>query len=156
MDGMDNLSLTVLKYIAEEVERQGDGPIAVYDMGRAWLDAMEMKRGNVVGPVPTLRDIERWGQLVSPRSNAIGFRRGFVRVGLHIPRAWPLYLEDLDHLLKGIDAIFMPADLVYREFQMIHPFNDGNGRTGKILFNYLKGTLLRPEMPPNFFNCSNP
>lgn len=152
------LSLEILKYIAEEVERQGDGPISVYDMARGWFDAMEMAQiiGGAPYPIPTLRDIERWGQLVAPRANGGGFRRGPVRVGSHIPRVWPLYLEDLDYLLKAIGATHIPPDLAYREFQEIHPFNDGNGRTGKIFFNYLNGTLQNPVMPPNFFNCSNP
>jgi len=48
-----------------------------------------------------------------------------------------------------------PAE-AYREFQEIHPFRDGNGRVGKIVFNLLNGTLHDPQMPPNFFNCANP
>ena len=48
------------------------------------------------------------------------------------------------------------AEHAYHIFQMIHPFRDGNGRTGKILFNWLRGSLNYPEMPPNFFDCANP
>jgi fido (protein-threonine AMPylation protein) len=47
-------------------------------------------------------------------------------------------------------------DIFYFEFEQIHPFKDGNGRTGKILYNYLCGTLDDPIMPPNFWGGNNP
>jgi fido (protein-threonine AMPylation protein) len=37
----------------------------------------------------------------------------------------------------------------YVEYEEIHPFVDSNGRTGKIILNYLNGTLLDPIFPPN-------
>jgi fido (protein-threonine AMPylation protein) len=62
----------------------------------------------------------------------------------------------MENLCAAIRAKAIDADAAYREFQTIHPFRDGNGRTGKILYNYLRGTLADPVMPPNFFNCANP
>lgn len=46
--------------------------------------------------------------------------------------------------------------MAYKEFEEIHPFSDGNGRVGKILFNWLLGMLHEPAMPPNFFGGDNP
>ena len=36
---------------------------------------------------------------------------------------------------------------VYIEFEKIHPFSDGNGRVGLIIFNALNGTIENPIRP---------
>lgn len=47
-------------------------------------------------------------------------------------------------------------DAWYLCFEAIHPFADGNGRTGKILHNWLKGTLHKPVLVEDFFGGGNP
>ena len=41
--------------------------------------------------------------------------------------------------------LFIILESVYIEFERIHPFEDGNGRTGRLLINY---ELLKNNLPP--------
>lgn len=70
-----------------------------------------------------------------------------------------LFAQDYEnHPYKeyGINPLSRRAeDEFYFEYENIHPFVDGNGRTGKILYNYLLGTLENPVLPPNFWGSSN-
>lgn len=45
----------------------------------------------------------------------------------------------------------MNADFFTREFLLIHPFADGNGRVASLMWNVLNGTIASPEMMPYFF-----
>jgi Fic family protein len=48
------------------------------------------------------------------------------------------------------NGLIEPAT-TYRRFEEIHPFVDGNGRCGKILYNYLHNSLDAPTWPPNYW-----
>ena len=131
-----------------------------------------------------LEFIEHLGKLVEPVDNKNGFRR--IPIGVNDPNfgwiekaSWervPILLEMLlDSYYLGLlktdaeDAATgdphyrdwnnlskTAEDQFYYEYENIHPFRDGNGRTGKIIYNYLCGTLDNPIMPPNFWGASNP
>ena len=47
------------------------------------------------------------------------------------------------------------VDEWYLAYEWIHPFRDGNGRSGKILHNWLGGTLDDPVLVPDYFGHGN-
>jgi hypothetical protein len=129
-------------------------------------------------PNITLDMIERFGVLVEPQKNMKGYRT--IRIGVGNGLEWiekvppERVIPQLTMLLESYyeikdrgdafeEAHYAPynrssshEDSFYYEYEQIHPFVDGNGRTGKIVYNYLKGTLLDPQMPPDFYGVGNP
>lgn len=133
-------------YIAEEVRRQGRGPDRIPGMFAAWMEAIQAQYDGV--PLNNWL-INRWAHLIEPQYNDEGnwWRRVDVSVGLHnpptareVPRLMTRFIENVE----GMEALE-----AYKEFEFIHPFEDGNGRTGKIILNWLNGTLFDPIFPPN-------
>lgn len=143
------LSTYVIRYIAEEVKRQGRGPIQVSWMADAWVYAMWLRPNT---PVPTVDDIVAFGQFIERDRNIVGIRQVPVFVGGEEKFKWTLVPRALESLLEHWED--MSPDQRYLEFETIHPFVDGNGRTGKILYNW--DSLEAPTMPPNFWGISNP
>jgi fido (protein-threonine AMPylation protein) len=54
------------------------------------------------------------------------------------------------------DELVDTVDEWYLAFEWIHPFRDGNGRTGKVLHNWLNGTLDDPVLVSDYFGAGNP
>ena len=85
--------------------------------------------------------------------NRIGFRTTDVRVIKSRFKASPgkYVLTDMNLLLdwynenkKKIHPLVL-AIIFHHKFEKIHPFSDGNGRTGRILLNYI---LIKNNYPP--------
>jgi len=176
----------IIKYCAEECKRQHSGEMSVYDMVNAWSFVRERQLEDWdYNYKLTTPFIEAIGKLVEPIDNAKGFRTipigvtdgfgGWIEKAQwqEVPRLVTLLLESYYEgtLYDPEDANYyggreaptgvMPLaksaeDQFYYEYENIHPFVDGNGRSGKILYNYLLGTLDNPQMPPNFWGGSNP
>jgi len=147
---MTDTELRIATYICEEVRRQGhdlsmegDGVKRVEGMWTAWKYAMSRST-----EVPSLVDILVLGSAIES-CNAKGYRRQAIYVGreegLHYSRIRPA-LDSLVAQWHDLDDLQF-----YRQFEEIHPFLDGNGRTGKVLLNWHGGTLDHPIFPPQDF-----
>lgn len=147
----------ITRYCAEEVRRQyaytwePDVPLRVAGMIEAWLDALKRQ---FYGELITPDAIRQWGAMIEPR-NDNGFRQVPIFVGADQKMKWQLLDRAIENLCKMIeDNAFTDgytAFDAYRDFEEIHPFEDGNGRTGKIILNWINGTLLEPIFPPDDF-----
>lgn len=142
----------ILDYCKEEVRRQYYGSeipsYAVSGMYEAWMDAiMEQFKGSEIDPAL----IRKWGQYIEPGKNAAGFRSVPVFVGWKEKMNYLVIDRALYGLCAGLREGYYDALEAYREFEEIHPFIDGNGRTGKIILNWVNGTLLDPIFPPDNF-----
>lgn len=144
---------SIVDYCREEVRRQGHditkpaGIIRVAGMLQAWEHALEY---SVVGKPPYDTDVRYIAKLIEPQKNADGYRKCRVRVGdTEVNPKWMQLYTDMLTLLSEWNTL-EPLDF-YRKFCELHPFVDGNGRTGKVLLNWRAGTLSNPFFPPNDF-----
>lgn len=141
---MTAVPLAVVRWAAQECEWQGSGERSVPWMIDGWLYARRYRSGR-----PTVATIVRIGALVEPRHNRLGLRTVGVRVGYDV-KMHPSLVPAALRALVASEGL-SPAEW-FRQYEEIHPFRDGNGRTGNILFNWLSGSLLAPAMPPNLWH----
>jgi hypothetical protein len=168
----------VRSFILGEVERQYH-PIGMLEfkvrvewMTDAWLWAIDaskcMKPDWVrVTSLPTIDDILYVAKMIEPTVNEHGFRKHEISVGGHAGTPFPYVPERISHLWEAIGYVepvqgrskgltSPTADDFYLDFEGIHPFGDGNGRTGKLLHNWLLGTLNDPILIDDYFGGGNP
>ena len=138
--------MDVIRWAAKECRRQRSSEVSVYWMLNAWNWAMERR---LESPFPTEKDILELARLVEPYVNARGYRRVGVRVGSDVKGPAEHVPRQVEALVGAVDA--MAAREWFYHYEDIHPFRDGNGRSGSILYNWLNGTLDRPEEPPEFW-----
>lgn len=144
----------ILEYCAEEVRRQRDTPEHVTHMVRAWDFALAK---SALRRWPQYEDVLVIGHLVKPSRNLVLHPR---KINVQVGNSTPPDYDQVPRLLRlWVDAVHdgrLNADEAYLEFEEIHPFADGNGRSGKVLYNWLRGTLTEPVWPPNFWGIANP
>jgi hypothetical protein len=153
--------LKILDFCTAEIVRQrdtGDG-MAIFGLIDAWVYAISQYDIFAKAHMDPRLDVSlilELGRLAKPMENHGGFRRHPIRIGWEVRDN---HHEIPRQILNMVNAYnqgdLSPQDL-YLEYEHIHPFGDGNGRTGKILFNWANGTLRDPQMPDNPFNWEIP
>lgn len=148
--GTSNITRHIVHYAAQECRYQMSGEMSVAYMVDAWRYANRYRNNDIM-----LRDVLALGRTIEPDKNADGIREVGVRVGYNIKLEPHLVPDALDRLLENQPDIGCDDDVAaefFKAYEDIHPFVDGNGRSGSILYNWIRGSLEKPIHPPNLWN----
>ena len=152
------MSITeVHSFIRDEVERQGfdlgtvEGLLRVSCMSLAWDYA---RAASGIRTRPMTEDLLTLAELVEPACNARGFRQTpvFIYEGWKPTVDWRSVPESVEALVEHGEEL-TPLEF-YTEFELIHPFRDGNGRVGAIIYNWMNGSMYAPEAPADLFTVT--
>jgi hypothetical protein len=167
------VSPAIRSFILGEVERQyhpigtEEYSVRVEWMTDAWQWALDNSTEYKRPRLPTIEDIQFLAAHIE-HANLNGFRTCDVHVGDHAPPSYERVPQSMEWLWQSIDRVEprqgrrmafeeeLTADDFYLAFERIHPFRDGNGRVGKILHNWLLGTLHDPVLVRDYFGGGNP
>lgn len=172
-----DIPLRVIKWCANEVERQEAGPQEVYAMANAWHRIKTIGGPVKIGDLMMLANLVESqsrvntlsGRSVNWRSVPVYARSAMKPIGSkpgdipdHMHRWWSQYEDTIWPALNGGIAVelgdpnFAPVseettNELCKWLLDIHPWEDGNGRTTSLLYNWLRATLDQPVPLPFYY-----
>jgi hypothetical protein len=158
--------LAIIAFCAEECYRQGSDAISVLWFVQAWDRAIACK---AAGAKLGEQLLDELAIMIEPTKNADGYRRTVVtrKGGVVIGSRPENIARDMGEFEMRIEVFVadgtdgwqpVTAQSLYERFEDIHPRKDGNGRLGKIIYNWLTDTLSDPQFPaePERFKDKGP
>ncbi len=136
----------LVAWAAQECEWQMTGPLQVGYLIDAYFTLSFLETINEF-------TIRRLGHQIEPEKNSLDhFREEAVFVGYYKTAPWQELPRLIDQLLTNMGKL-SPTEF-FKEFEEIHPFIDGNGRTGTLLYNFLNRSYAPNDLmfPPNLWN----
>lgn len=130
-----------------ECNRQGVGAAERQQLMYAYYSMLQ--NAKTESPSFSSGTVLSWGKIIEP-IKAHGIRRTPVTFANGTTGFNPTLIQ------QAMDSLFanrenMTVDEFVKEFLIIHPFHDGNGRTAFVLYNALTGNPTEPVALPDYF-----